>query len=355
MYTQNPPPQYPHNNGQPNVDYSHAPSNNYQYPQEQHVPQQTWRNDSQQLANGQNRNPHAQDLLTDNPFGEKKPVVSESLMDDFATSSHASQRMVKPVQQNNFPPSYSNAQPPSVNPPQSQQVNNMQPQPPKTEPDTQSLALINQMQSYFLKIMQYMDNVDKRITSLEKMTKELQEKAQTAPASTDGSSIYAHKPEIDSVKKAQETLANDLELARKLQLEFNDEVSKSTKPKSTPTPTPSSVSSSTKKTSGTTGQCPICNKVFPNIETHTEECLAEAERQEKSKPKPGSLYELGKQPPMNAMPTNRTVMAPPMPPSGQPPYYPYPSPYFVDPQTGQMAYYPYPPTMQPPSYQGNPK
>lgn len=54
------------------------------------------------------------------------------------------------------------------------------------------------MQSYFLKIMQYMDNVDKRITSLERMTKELQEKASSAPASTD----FPRKIEVEAVKKA---------------------------------------------------------------------------------------------------------------------------------------------------------
>lgn len=105
------------------------------------------------------------------------------------------------------------------------------------------------MQSYFLKIMQYMDNVDRRITSLEKMTKELQDKTQSAPASVD---VYARKPEIEVVKKtyknwlilliflSQESIEQDLELARKLQSEFNDEVSKASKPKTTPTPTPSS-------------------------------------------------------------------------------------------------------------------
>lgn len=41
---------------------------------DQQPPQQNWANDSSQIANNRNRNPHTQDLLTDNPFIEKKPV-----------------------------------------------------------------------------------------------------------------------------------------------------------------------------------------------------------------------------------------------------------------------------------------
>lgn len=215
------------------------------------------------------------------------------------------------------------------------------------EQNTHILGLMNQMQGYFTKIMTYMDTVDKRISSLETMTKNL------VNTKTTESGPMLDPKELESAKKMQEQLEADIDYARKLQAQFNDEItSKKTEDKKSHDSKLSSRPS--KSDQNAKMSCPVCNKMVSDIDSHLDKCLEESKKLESQKEAekqvqpPGTIYELGKQPPTNVFPGSNS----PQPPPHQP-MYGYP-PYYVDPQTGQVQYYVYPGSVQPPQYQPNP-
>jgi hypothetical protein len=103
--------------------------------------------------------------------------------------------------------------------------------------------------------MQFMDNVDQRLSNLETVTREFSKQQLESPQSIPISTF-----ELETAKRMQEQLEADMEAARKLQADFDTEYSKG---------------SSTSSPSRNTQECPICHLKMSadELQVHIEPCL----------------------------------------------------------------------------------
>jgi len=153
------------------------------------------------------------------------------------------------------------------------------------------------MMTQFQKITQYMDTVERKLTSVEKMTKEILESR-----TIDQEALQIQQTEIESIKKMKAQMEIDAQIAKKLQNEFDLEQQKgksklpignpskgiTATPTPTPTPTPPPLS-----TPGRVGKiemmelCPVClTKVaVSELESHVNMCLDGGNVPQKEEPK----------------------------------------------------------------------
>jgi len=168
----------------------------------------------------------------------------------------------------------------------------------------QSKDILEQVQTCFDRIKQFMENVDRRLSNLESVTQKIL-KNQTEVIRTDENSmLHLHPKELDAARRMQEQLDLDAETARKLQMEFNKQISSADttrsmissstkkekeKEKKIATPAKSletNTSENTRKSNQTNEKCPICFLEVPSItlEEHVNACLDRSGESPKEKP-----------------------------------------------------------------------
>mmetsp|Transcript_10517 Transcript_10517/g.14395 ORF Transcript_10517/g.14395 Transcript_10517/m.14395 type:complete len:607 (-) Transcript_10517:43-1863(-) len=239
-----------------------------------------------------------------------------------------------------------------------------------------------QMQSYFERIARFMENVDKRLNNLERVTNDmLKNTSHTSgnanpvyPASTPSEVPIENmfdRSELERLKKLQSQFDDDAAVARRLQEEYEREAKQASSKPSTSTPTPKPTSTPAPKSSSEKYEiCPICQVqiVASKLTQHVNECLdgpsaysdtktptptptpdekkgfwsslfggkKEDGKPETATPTPSQpVYDLGQNPPQNSKGTyypavvpNGTPAYPPngtpgYPPNGYPMVYPY--------------------------------
>jgi hypothetical protein len=254
----------------------------------------------------------------------------------------------------------------------------------------ESKQLLNQVQNSLEKMNLFMERFDKRLTSLESTAQTIL-KNQKANGQDDLSSFFG-KNELDTLKKMQEQMESDMELAKRLQAEMEKETKQRETPKpklitSTPTPTPRPMSTVTATPSPSSMQeCPICTQRVPflELEYHVNQCLeggiGDSGKVDPSQQEKGSFWKRmfgpgpkkpdeannqlvvrttsgGKPQAGKSLPTPQVTQSMPMYPGTQGEYYqpfvyraPYPqAPQMMPPMYGyqpQQIYY-YPSNMQP--------
>eukprot|EP01114_Cavostelium_apophysatum_P006898 TRINITY_DN1846_c0_g1_i1.p1 TRINITY_DN1846_c0_g1~~TRINITY_DN1846_c0_g1_i1.p1 ORF type:complete len:630 (-),score=161.47 TRINITY_DN1846_c0_g1_i1:59-1948(-) len=224
----------------------------------------------------------------------------------------------------------------------------------------QQREMVQQMQSYFERIMRFMDSVDQRLNSLEYLTKEIIK----SQKDNGGSAVPISTYELDAAKKAQELLEADMEAARKLQADFDQEYYEPAKSKSSsvtekPKPAQQVYNLSEKQ------DCPVCGlkMSIAELETHIDLCLEKANKEGKNTAnvdKQGFFSKMfGKNHPSNNPQNAKPTTAPPTKPVDNKPQTPapLPGPYYPYPSGNQMMYNNRPPVYgaQQPNSNGQPQ
>jgi len=132
--------------------------------------------------------------------------------------------------------------------------------------------MFNQVQTHFEKFNSFMDRIDKRLSSLESTAQSILKNQKTS--NPDDLSGYIAKTELESLRKMQEQMETDFEVAKRMQADIDSKFQKekqetekkrsSTTTRKDTTPPPSSMQ-----------DCPICGSKVPflELEFHVNQCL----------------------------------------------------------------------------------
>lgn len=159
---------------------------------------------------------------------------------------------------------------------QNQQIQNLQ-----NLQNQQSKELLDKMQSYFEKINFFMERSEKRLISLEQTAQSILKKG----SNNDDVSSFIPKGELELLKKMQDQMESDYDIAKRLQSEMDAKYNKEKKEekrkeKKEKKSSSSNSSSSKSPTSSSMQECPICTlKVpFSDLELHVNQCLESIEK-----------------------------------------------------------------------------
>ncbi|PRP84989.1 hypothetical protein PROFUN_07277 [Planoprotostelium fungivorum] len=297
-----------------------------------------------------------------------------------------------PVQQQSTTPSYSAPTPVTTAPSSADnaQLQQLTAQTNKLQTlfaaqSNQNREMLTQMQSYFERITRFMENVDRRLNNIETVTSDIL-KAQARDVQHNDKAQFERR-EAESAKRIADQYEKDLELARQMQKQFEQDSQKPSptpvrpQPVATPTPQPPSVVRSP-HSNEPMEMCPICGTsvVQSLLEAHVNECLdggksassgalsnsAQNNANQKSiwnrmfgkneetpTPRPAETSTPTPAPPPVAQTPSYypgTTVRPPQPPSSSYPGYPstftpsYPSTGYSAQPTGQNYYYAVPPS-----------
>jgi len=149
----------------------------------------------------------------------------------------------------------------------------------------QTKEVLNQMQGYFEKITSYMERVDKRLNTLENTAQTI---LKNQKGNGDDISHFVPKGDLEVLKKMQEQMESDMEVAKRLQAELDGKFMKEKKEekkekkekKERSKSSDSSRSSSSSMSPSSMQECPICTlKVpFAELEFHVNQCLEGIEK-----------------------------------------------------------------------------